>query len=161
MDKKNHLWAPWRSDYVTRPDKPCECVFCEAPREKTDKKTKILYRGKQSFAILNIYPYNCGHAMVAPYRHTGDFESLTGQELDEMNRIVRKLLKKMKKALSPHGFNLGINLGRAAGAGIEEHVHMHIVPRWSGDTNFMPVIAGDKVMPQSLESLWTKLRIKY
>ena len=160
MSRKNHLWAPWRAEYVTSPDSQEGCVFCLAPGNKDDRENKILFRGKKSFALLNLYPYNCGHAMVAPYRHTADFESLSWEELKEINIILKKLMKKMREKMAPHGFNMGVNLGRPAGAGIDKHIHFHIVPRWSGDTNFMPVLSGDKVMPESLESVWRKLKIK-
>lgn len=160
MNCPGHLWAPWRSDYVSSTRKEEECVFCRVAREKKDKENGLLARGKKSFAVLNIYPYNCGHSLVAPYRHTGEYESLSGAELSEMNLLVKELMKKMKEKMSAQGFNLGINLGSAAGAGIAGHIHIHIVPRWSGDTNFMPVVGGDKVMPQSLETVWRKLRVK-
>ena len=160
-NKKNHLWAPWRREYVVSGDKERECVFCLAAGEKDDKKSKIIYRGKESFALLNIYPYNCGHVMVAPYRHIADFCSLTESESGEVNSIMQKILEKMKETMSPHGFNIGMNLGRTAGAGIENHLHVHVVPRWEGDTNFMPVVAEEKVMPESLGSVWRKLKIEY
>jgi ATP adenylyltransferase len=143
------LWAPWRMEYVTGDDKP-GCIFCYKPEEDRDRENMILKRGKLGFIMLNLYPYNNGHLMIAPYRHVGDLSDLTDDEMLDMMRLVKLGKETLTEAFGPDGFNIGINLGHVAGAGIADHVHIHIVPRWNGDTNFMPVIADIKVMPQAL-----------
>ncbi|AFL94461.1 hypothetical protein containing Histidine triad-like motif [Thermococcus cleftensis] len=151
------LWAPWRIEYIRSP-KHDGCIFCDFPRENRDRERLILYRGKYSFVIMNNYPYNPGHVMVAPYRHVANWEELTEEELLEIMKLTQLMIRAIKKVMSPHGFNLGVNLGRVAGAGIDDHVHLHIVPRWNGDTNFMPVIADTKVIPESLEEAYDELK---
>ena len=144
------IFAPWRYKYVTNPDSG-GCIFCKATSSGDDRKSGVLFRGKCAFVIMNIYPYNNGHIMVAPYKHTGDFEELNEDEMFEMSKILQRWQKVIKKAMNPDGFNIGMNLGRIAGAGFENHLHYHLVPRWSGDTNFMPVIAETKIVPMSVE----------
>ncbi|WP_297535620.1 HIT domain-containing protein [Thermococcus sp.] len=151
------LWAPWRIEYIRSP-KHDGCIFCDFPRENRDKERLILYRGKHAFVIMNNYPYNPGHVMVAPYRHVANWEELTDEELLEIMKLTQLMIKAIKRAMNPDGFNLGVNLGRVAGAGIDSHVHLHIVPRWNGDTNFMPVIADTKVIPESLEEAYDELK---
>ncbi|WP_457741772.1 HIT family protein [Thermococcus sp.] len=151
------LWAPWRIEYIRSP-KHNGCIFCDFPKENRDKERLILYRGRYSFVIMNNYPYNPGHVMVAPYRHVANWEELTDEELLEIMKLTQLMIRAIKKAMKPDGFNLGVNLGRVAGAGIESHVHLHIVPRWNGDTNFMPVIADTKVIPESLEEAYDELK---
>ncbi len=151
------LFAPWRIEYINS-KKTKDCIFCSLPKENTDKKNLILYRGKLAFAIMNNYPYNPGHVMVAPYRHVASIENLTEREYQEIFKIVNIVLKAIKNRMSPQGFNIGINLGTVAGAGIVDHVHVHIVPRWNGDTNFMPVISEVKVIPQALQETYTELK---
>jgi ATP adenylyltransferase len=126
------------------------CIFCEKPRQDTDAKNYILHRGKRNFSILNIYPYNPGHLMVAPYRHVANMEELNDEELLEHFRLVERCVSLLRETLNPSGFNIGINLGKVAGAGVEEHIHTHIVPRWEGDTNFMPIISHTRVVPEAL-----------
>ncbi|NJE60875.1 HIT domain-containing protein [Thermococcus sp. 21S7] len=151
------MWAPWRIEYIRSP-KHDGCIFCDFPKENRDKERLILYRGKHCFIIMNNYPYNPGHVMIAPYRHVGRWEDLTDYELLEMMRLSQLMIKALKKTMNPQGFNMGVNLGRVAGAGIDDHVHLHIVPRWNGDTNFMPVIADTKVIPESLEEAYDELK---
>ena len=151
------IWAPWRIEYIRSP-KHDGCIFCDFPKENRDKERLILYRGEHCFIIMNNYPYNPGHVMIAPYRHVGKWEDLTDQELLEMMQLSQLVIKALKKTMNPHGFNMGVNLGRVAGAGIDDHVHLHIVPRWNGDTNFMPVIADTKVIPESLEEAYDELK---
>jgi len=151
------LWAPWRIEYIRSP-KHEGCIFCDFPRENRDEERLILYRGEHSFVIMNNYPYNPGHVMVAPYRHVANWEELTEEELLEIMKLSQMMIRVLKRVMSPHGFNMGVNLGRVAGAGIEDHVHLHIVPRWNGDTNFMPVIADTKVIPESLEEAYRELK---
>ncbi len=151
------LWAPWRIEYV-RMEKMEECIFCKFPKEDRDEENLILHRGKYAFIIMNNYPYNPGHLMVAPYRHVANFEDLKGDEVLELYALTSLAIKAIKNAMKPQGFNIGINIGRVAGAGIEGHVHVHIVPRWNGDTNFMPVISDTKVIVQGLRENYKELR---
>ena len=154
------IWAPWRIEYIEM-EKPRGCILCDKPKENNDPQNYILYRGDKNFIMLNSYPYNPGHLMIAPYRHTGRLEELNDDELHEHWQIVCRSLKVLRQAFNPGGFNIGINMGRSAGAGIEEHVHTHIVPRWNGDTNFMPVIADIRVIPQALAETYQRLKGKF
>jgi len=155
-----HIWAPWRIEYIQM-EKPKGCILCEKPRENNDVPNYIVYRGEKNFVILNSYPYNPGHLLVAPYRHVGNLEELADEELHEHFEIVRRGVKLLKQAFNPGGFNLGINIGAIAGAGIVDHFHTHIVPRWSGDTNFMPVVAEARVLPEALAETYEKLKDKF
>ncbi|USG99921.1 HIT domain-containing protein [Thermococcus argininiproducens] len=151
------LWAPWRIEYIRSP-KHNGCIFCDFPKENKDEERLILYKGKNAFIIMNNYPYNPGHVMIAPYRHVGKWEDLTDEELLEIMKLSQLIIKALKKAMNPDGFNMGVNLGRVAGAGIDDHVHLHVVPRWNGDTNFMPVLTNTKVIPESLEEAYKELK---
>ncbi len=151
-----HLWAPWRIEYVKKA-KEEGCVFCEKPQEADDRSNLILYRGKFNFIILNAYPYNPGHIMVAPNRHIGDLDFFEDDEIKEHADLVRLGISILKKAFHPDGFNIGMNIGRVAGAGVEGHLHTHIVPRWSGDNNFMPVISDTRVVNQALLDTYNRL----
>ena len=155
----DRLWAPWRSKYV-KSKKDKGCIFCNKSKENKDKANYIVKRGKYCFAILNIYPYNNGHIMVAPYRHISDLDKLKKDELVEIMELTQELIKKLKKVLKPSAFNCGFNLGEVAGAGYADHLHIHIVPRWQGDTNFIPIIGKTKVIPQSLDDLYKRLMIQ-
>lgn len=153
-----NLWAPWRMRYVKDVDKNKKgCVFCVAPQENDDKKKHLLYRGKYCFVIMNIFPYNNGHLMIVPYEHTPSIDSLNDEAALELWKLVRHSKNALLESFSPEGFNIGMNLGRIGGAGIDEHIHMHIVPRWNGDTNFMQVIGQTKVISQSLEDAYDAL----
>jgi ATP adenylyltransferase len=153
------LWRPWRMNYVRNIESFRDevCIFCSKSAQSDDAKSLILYRGDTAFIIMNLYPYNTGHVMVAPYRHIGDLELLEETELKELMVLTNLAIKAIKREMNPHGFNLGINLGKAAGAGFDEHVHMHIVPRWQGDTNFMPVVGESKVMPENIADTYERL----
>ncbi|UCD12011.1 MAG: HIT domain-containing protein [Nitrospinaceae bacterium] len=151
------IWAPWRMEYI-RSEKSGECVFCTLPREERDEENFILYRGADFFIIMNIYPYNTGHLMVAPYRHVGCITRLDEKQRAEKSRLTHRTVEILRNCLNPEGFNIGINLGKAGGAGYEDHVHEHIVPRWTGDTNFMPVLADVKIHPEHLRSTYDRLR---
>ena len=140
--------------------KPEGCILCDKPEQNNDALNYILYRGEKNFIIMNSYPYNPGHLMVAPYRHIANLEELAGEERNEHFEIVGRGIKLLKQVLNPDGFNVGINIGRVAGAGIDDHIHTHIVPRWRGDANFMPVIADIKVIPEALASTYKKLKEK-
>ena len=151
------IFAPWRIEYIRSP-KYEGCIFCDFPKENRDEERLILYRGEKSFIIMNNYPYNPGHLMIAPYRHVGQLEELTEGEMGEIMSLASMAVQVIKKSMSPDGFNIGINIGRVAGAGIEDHIHLHIVPRWNGDTNFMPVLADVKVIPEAVEDTFRILR---
>ncbi len=151
------LWAPWRIAYIKKIDKEKGCLFCHARLKKNNHRHFVFLRTHASLAMLNIYPYNNGHIMVAPARHVASLDKLSRDELADLMKCLKKSQALLRKILKPGGFNIGINEGRAAGAGIEDHLHIHVVPRWQGDSNFMPVIADTKVISQSLESLYKEL----
>jgi ATP adenylyltransferase len=151
------LWAPWRLEYIRGP-KADECIFCRAVESDDDESNYVVHRGEHSFVLLNAYPYNNGHVMIAPYAHEPTIETLDDPTTFEMTQLVKRSIVAMREVYRPEGFNIGINEGAAAGAGIEEHVHQHVVPRWGGDTNFMPVIGDVRVLPQSLSDSWKELR---
>lgn len=156
------LWTPWRMAYIRRAadggDDSDGCIFCDLVAENADEKNHIVGRGRLTFVILNAFPYNPGHLMVAPYRHIADFVDLTDEELAEAMVFTRHAVRALRDDSGAHGFNLGMNLGTVAGAGIADHLHMHLVPRWGGDTNFMPVVAQTKVLPELLSETWQRLR---
>ena len=151
MNEDNRpLWAPWRIDFI-RSEKDKNCFLCiDGDDNSADFENLIIARGEHNFVILNRYPYNSGHIMISPYRHIGDIEDMNKEERYEMMDLTVKAKQVLSKVLNPDGFNVGFNLGTAAGAGVADHIHMHIVPRWNGDTNFMPVLAGIHVVPESL-----------
>lgn len=151
------LWAPWRMKYIQQGEVE-GCIFCDKPKENRDKENLILWRGKTAFIMLNSFPYNPGHLMIAPFKHTADMYDLGEDELLEISQLLRYSVRLLTAEMNSDGFNLGVNLGRPAGAGIEDHLHWHVVPRWNGDTNFMPVIGETKVLPESLEATYEKLK---
>ncbi len=145
------LWAPWRLEYIERADEQEGCVFCnavEAGEESED--ALVVHRGRLAFVLLNRFPYTSGHLMVAPVRHVGDYGDLEDDEALEIHALTQTSLAVLAQAYAPHGYNVGWNLGRAAGAGVLDHIHLHVVPRWGGDTNFMPVLADIRVIPEAL-----------
>ena len=151
MKEENRpLWAPWRIDFI-RSEKDGKCFLCVGDDASEDDERLIVARGEYNFVIMNRYPYNSGHLMVAPYRHLGDIADLTSDERCELMDLTIKAKTVLDSTLNPDGFNIGFNLGAAAGAGVKDHIHFHIVPRWNGDTNFMPVLAGIRVVPESLK----------
>ena len=137
------------------------CIFCDLPAEGDDERTMILARGELAFVIVNSFPYNPGHLMVAPFRHVGAFTSLEAAELADVDALVARSIRALEQEMKPHGYNLGMNLGRVAGAGIPDHVHWHLVPRWNGDTNFMPVVGQTRVLPELLEETYARLRPRF
>jgi len=151
------IWAPWRMQYILS-DKKSGCVFCEKVQEKEDKRNYILFRDTLGFIMMNIFPYNNGHLMVAPYRHVASLEDLSSEELAQLMMLVQKSLVSLKEAMKADGYNVGMNIGAVAGAGIADHLHIHLVPRWSGDTNFMPILAETKVLPQHLDTTYEILK---
>ncbi len=154
------LWAPWRMAYIDGIDTPKEsgCIFCEKPKEDRDDENLILHRGETCYIILNRFPYNNGHLLIVPYRHTADIGDLDARTRCELLDTVELGINIERSTMRPDGFNLGANLGRTAGAGIADHFHLHLVPRWNGDTNFMPVVGDTKVISESLESTYRKLK---
>ena len=151
------LWAPWRIRYILE-ERECGCLFCKKVQSTEDVDNHVIARSEHSFALLNVFPYNSGHIMVAPYRHTAELENLAADEIADLMMLVQRSIKALKETMKPEGFNVGFNLGKSAGAGVVDHLHLHIVPRWQGDTNFMPVIADTDVVPQSLDAACRLLR---
>ena len=151
------LWAPWRMEYILQ-SRETGCFLCDIIQGSEDDKNLVLRRGESCALLMNRYPYNNGHLMVVPYRHVDSLEAMNDTERSEMLSMASGACGALKQAIHPDGFNLGINLGTTAGAGLKDHIHLHIVPRWEGDTNFMAVMAEVKVIPQSLEALWRQLR---
>ncbi|CAN5438326.1 HIT domain-containing protein [soil metagenome] len=154
------IWAPWRLAYVkdASKDDEQECIFCAKPEEGEDEANLIVHRGERCFVILNLFPYTNGHLMVAPYEHVGAIQEIEPETTAEMVALAQRAITVLEGAYAPQGFNVGFNQGRVAGAGVEHHIHMHVVPRWGGDTNFMPVLADTRVMPQTLEQSYEALK---
>ncbi len=157
MDEKSRLWAPWRIEYISAP-KADGCIFCAKPDDDKDRKNLILYRGNHCVVLMNLYPYNNGHLMISPYEHVSNPMELGENKLNEIMKISTKSMAVLSEKLKAEGFNFGANIGKAGGAGIEEHIHYHIVPRWTGDTNFMPVTGNAKVMVEGLLETYDKLK---
>ena len=151
------LWAPWRMEYILDDNKNEDCLFCRMFNEEKDNENHVLFRTKHAFAVMNKYPYNNGHLMIAPVKHAANIEDLETDEIADIMFSVQKSVKLLKKTMNPHGFNIGLNLGEVAGAGVLDHLHYHIVPRWNGDSNFMPVISNTKIIPQALDDLYKTL----
>ena len=159
MPETGRLWAPWRSRFIrTSLKRRRACIFCRAASRGDDRTRHVVGRGEHVFCLLNRYPYTNGHAMIAPYRHVGQLERLNEPEWLEMLRMSRQLLQRLRRVLHQQGFNLGMNLGRSAGSGIPGHVHLHLVPRWVGDTNFMSIAGDARVLSQSLDELYGLLK---
>ena len=154
MDK---LWAPWRKQYITK-KQPHGCFICRIHASSKDAKHYVLKRSRSSFAVLNLFPYNNGHVMIVPNRHVKSLKQLKDREMLDLMYLMNQVIDRIQTEMKPHGMNVGINLGRVAGAGIPGHIHIHVVPRWSADTNFMPVIAETKVISESLTSVYKRLK---
>jgi ATP adenylyltransferase len=154
------IWAPWRIRYILA-KKPKGCVLCDEPKEDKDPQNYILYRGEKNFIMLNSFPYNPGHLLVVPYRHIENLEELTKEERNEHFELISRSVQVLKEVLKPAGFNIGANIGKVAGAGIDDHFHSHIVPRWQGDTNYVPVLADIRVVPQALADTYQILKGKF
>ena len=152
-----NLWTPWRMKYMTDADNPGECVFCLAPKMEDGPQNLVVHRGKAVYAILNRYPYTSGHLMVVPYEHVPSMEALTPETRFEMIEMVNKAIGVLREVYQPEGFNIGINMGSAAGAGIAEHAHVHILPRWAGDTSFMSTVGETRVIPEELEVTFKRI----
>ena len=150
------MWAPWRLEYILSKKGP-ECIFCEKPKEDRDRENLILFRGSLGYVIMNLYPYNNGHLMVVPYRHIFSLTELASEELLELMKMVQHSVSSLKAVFRPEGFNIGVNIGKVAGAGIEEHLHFHIIPRWVGDTHFMAALTEVRVIPEHVLSSYDRL----
>ena len=153
-------FTPWRMAYISSADAPAdtECVLCTRGRASPDSSNLVLHHGATCYVLMNLFPYNTGHLMIVPYIHTADLTGLDTEIAEELFALTRRSVAILMQAFQPHGFNIGMNLGRTAGAGIDEHLHMHIVPRWDGDANFMPIIGGTKLIPEALDQTYAKLR---
>jgi ATP adenylyltransferase len=154
----DHLWSPWRYQYVSKSGPVAGCIFCSKSSEQRDEENHIIYRGSLNFIILNLYPYSTGHLMIAPYEHLATLEAAPEPLLQEMMQLARLAEIHLREVYRPHGFNLGLNLGESAGAGIPGHIHMHVLPRWSGDTNFMTTVSETRVLPENLDVTFAKLK---
>jgi ATP adenylyltransferase len=150
------IWAPWRMDYILG-DKSKTCIFCYKPGEKNSKTNLVLYRGKLSMVMINKYPYSYGHLLITPNKHVRGLEDLEVSEVNNLSLVLQKSIIILKEAFQPHGFNVGLNQGKVAGAGLEEHLHFHVVPRWIGDINFMPLLAETRVIPEHLDETYDRL----
>jgi ATP adenylyltransferase len=155
----DYLWTPWRFQYVSEGTQNEQCVFCEkaSANASSDRKQLVLYRGQANFVLLNLYPYTVGHAMVVPYAHVAELTEVTGETLAEMMTLAQQFLRALKDVYHPEGYNMGLNMGRCAGAGVEHHLHMHVLPRWTGDSNFMTVVGETRVEPENLATTYDKL----
>jgi ATP adenylyltransferase len=156
-EQAERLWAPWRLEYIKGP-KTGECIFCTKPALGDDERALIPYRGERCFVIMNAFPYNNGHLMVAPYRHGGDLEEVEAETSLELMKLTQRSMRALGSAYGAEGYNVGLNQGTIAGAGMADHVHFHVVPRWAGDTNFMPVLDDTRVLPQSLADSYRAVR---
>jgi len=154
------IWTPWRYEYVNSVDDREGCIFCDKSKAENDRENLVVFRGERCFAILNLFPYTTGHIMIAPYEHTDTIEELDPEALTETMVVAQRSMSAIRDAFGPEGFNLGINISRVAGAGIKDHVHLHLVPRWAGDNNFMAVIAETRVLPRTLDDVWLALKDK-
>lgn len=155
----DQLWAPWRMGYImSNAQNEANCFLCEALAQEDDKKTYILLRAKHSFVIMNLYPYNPGHLLIAPHTHKGDIDQLAIDELSDLMKTTQASVTVLKQVMNPAGFNIGINIGKAAGAGLEGHLHIHIVPRWNNDTNFTTVLDNTRVLPELLDGTYERLK---
>ncbi|MCA1595371.1 MAG: HIT domain-containing protein [Chloroflexi bacterium] len=155
----DYLWAPWRMQFIERPkDEGGGCIFCDFPRKADDPRHYIVHRGRRCFVMLNGFPYNSGHLLIAAYRHGHELRQLEPEEKAELMELTDMACRALENAYHPQGYNIGMNLGQAAGAGIPGHLHMHVVPRWNGDTNFMTVVSDARVLPEALESSYSRLR---
>jgi len=157
----DYLWTPWRYQYITEGLKPDGCIFCAAAAATDDRAWLVVHRGARNFVILNRYPYTAGHIMVVPYEHVASLTDAAEETMLELILLTRESERHMRAVYHPEGINLGMNLGRSAGAGIAGHIHMHMLPRWTGDTNFMTVVAETRVVPEDLDSTWEKLRAAF
>lgn len=155
----DRIWAPWRGEYIEESIKGHKsCVFCEIQKQEPSKENLLIYKNKFAMIVMNKFPYNNGHVLVMPINHVASFEELSEEEFTELNKLLKKAIKAIKKAYTPEGINVGLNLGRVAGAGIDKHIHYHVVPRWNGDTNFMPVTGQTKIISEHILDSYEKIK---
>jgi ATP adenylyltransferase len=154
----DRLWSPWRYSYVSACGTPGGCIFCDKPAEQDDESNLIVHRGRLCYVLLNLYPYTNGHLMVAPFAHVAEFEELDAETAAELVALAQASVRHLKSVYKPHGLNVGMNLGECAGAGVAGHLHMHVLPRWVGDANFMTVVGETRVMPEDLSETYRKLK---
>jgi len=154
----DYLWSPWRYQYVTTTRSASACIFCDFAASSNDEENLVVYRGERNFIVLNRFPYTTGHLMIVPYEHVDMLEAASAETVQEMILLARKAQKRLGEIYRPSGYNLGMNLGESAGAGIAGHIHMHVLPRWSGDTSFLTTVAETRVLPEELSETWRKLR---
>lgn len=156
----DYLWSPWRFRYVSEAAGRGECIFCQVAGAEAsrDRELKVLYRGRKNFVVMNIFPYTTGHSMIAPYAHVADFAALDSETVAEMMELAQKIQRALAASYHPHGYNLGMNLGQCAGAGVADHLHLHVLPRWTGDASFMTTVSETRVLPEDLETTFDKLK---
>ena len=154
----DYLWTPWRYQYVSQPGPNQTCIFCEALKRSSDAETLILFRGRHNFILLNRYPYTTGHSMIAPYEHVAELDQAAPETLAEMMQLCQRLQRAFAAEYKPEGYNLGMNLGKIAGAGVADHLHLHVLPRWAGDTSFMTTVGETRLEPEELSTTYTKLK---
>ena len=160
----DRLWSPWRYEYIasSSPADSSNCIFCSLRDDpENDKRNFVVYRGNHNFVVLNIYPYISGHLLIVPHEHVGDLDAASKETTDELMDLTKRCQTALREAYQPAGFNIGMNLGKSAGAGIVDHIHIHILPRWTGDTNFMSTIANTRVIPEDLSTTYQKLRARF
>ena len=157
----DYLWSPWRYQYVSQSAPDAGCIFCSMAAQHRDEENYIVYRAERNFVILNLYPYSTGHLMIAPYEHIASLEAASEPVVAEMMLLARRAEIHLREIYKPHGLNLGMNLGEAAGAGVPGHIHMHALPRWRGDTNFMTTVGETRVLPESLDATYAKLKAAF
>ena len=155
----DYLWTPWRYVYVTSADRTPGCIFCEAAKSPDDRKSRIVYRGRDCFIILNTFPYTPGHVMVVPYAHLDELQLLSSEAAHEMIELCQRVENVLRQLYTPDGVNLGMNIGKAAGAGVAGHIHMHMLPRWVADANFLSVVGETRILPETLEVTWERMRV--
>jgi len=153
----DHLWSPWRYQYIQSAQPAASCIFCDKAAANEDEKNLIVYRARHNFIILNLYPYTSGHLMIAPYQHVATVSEASDDTLQEMILLARDAERHLRAIYRPHGFNMGMNIGEAAGAGVAGHIHLHVLPRWTGDANFLSTVGETRVMPEDLSVTWSKL----
>jgi ATP adenylyltransferase len=157
----DYLWTPWRYAYVTSADRTPGCIFCSAANSADDQKARIVYRGRDCFIILNTFPYTPGHVMIVPYLHLDELQNLPPQAAHEMMDLCQRVENALRKLYTPDGVNLGMNIGKAAGAGVAGHIHMHMLPRWIADANFLSVVGETRILPETLEVTWERMRQQF
>jgi len=156
-----HIWSPWRYKYIASADREPGCVFCRAAGDGDDRRNLILYRARLNFVILNLFPYTSGHLMIVPYEHTASLAEVSSETTSEMMELAKQANRALEAEYNPDGLNVGMNLGRSAGAGVADHIHLHVVPRWTGDANFVSIVGETRVLPEDLQATYDKLKKRF